>query len=72
MMANCGAGRAIRPYHTTGDGDQLYAISTAKLERPDVSLTALGSLAADVIADAIVRGVRAATGVAGWPAVRDL
>jgi RND superfamily putative drug exporter len=21
MMANCGAGRAIRPYHTTGDGD---------------------------------------------------
>jgi L-aminopeptidase/D-esterase-like protein len=72
MMANCGAGRAIRPYHTTGDGDQLYAISTAKLQRPDVSLTALGSLAADVIADAIVRGVRAATGVAGWPAVRDL
>ncbi len=29
MMANCGAGRAIRPYHTTGDGDQLFAISTA-------------------------------------------
>ncbi len=72
MMANCGAGRAIRPYHTTGDGDQLYAISTATLQRPDVALTALGSLAADLIAEAIVRGVRAATGVPGWPAVRDL
>ncbi len=30
MMANCGAARAIRPYHTTGDGDQLFAVSTAR------------------------------------------
>jgi L-aminopeptidase/D-esterase-like protein len=71
MMANCGAGRAIRPYHTTGDGDQLFAISTARLERSDLPLTILGALAADVIADAIVRGVRAATSVDGWPAARD-
>ena len=28
MMANCGGARAIRPYHTTGDGDQLFAVST--------------------------------------------
>lgn len=70
MMANCGAARAIRPYHTTGDGDQLFAVSTAGLQRPDVSLTVLGSLAADLVADAIVRGVRAATSVEGWPAVR--
>jgi len=28
MMANCGAARAIRPYHTTGDGDSLFAVST--------------------------------------------
>ena len=72
MMANCGAGRAIRPYHTTGDGDQLFAVSTARLQRPDIPLTVLGSLAADVVAEAIVRGVRAATSVEGWPAVRDL
>ena len=31
MMANCGAARAIRPYHTTGDGDQLFAASTRQL-----------------------------------------
>jgi L-aminopeptidase/D-esterase-like protein len=72
MMANCGAGRAIRPYHTTGDGDQLFAVSTARLQRPDVPLTVLGSLAADVVAEAIVRGVRAATSIEGWMAVRDL
>ncbi len=72
MMANCGASRAIRPYHTTGDGDQLFAISTGRLQRPDIPLTVLGSLAADVVAEAIVRAVRAATSVEGWPAVRDL
>ena len=66
MMANCGAARSIRPYHTTGDGDQLFAVSTAQIQRPDLSLTALGSLAADVVAEAIVRGVRAARSVSGW------
>jgi L-aminopeptidase/D-esterase-like protein len=71
MMANCGAGRAIRPYHTTGDGDQLFAVSTATVTRPNIPLTVLGSLAADVVAEAIVRGVRAATSVEGWPALRD-
>ena len=67
MMANCGGARAIRPYHTTGDGDQLFAVSTAKLQRADVQLTVLGALAADLVADAIVRGVRAAKSVENWP-----
>jgi L-aminopeptidase/D-esterase-like protein len=71
MMANCGAGRAIRPYHTTGDGDQLFAVSTATIVRPNIPLTALGALAADIVADAIVRGVRAATSVDDWPALGD-
>ncbi|MGH9370872.1 MAG: P1 family peptidase [Vicinamibacterales bacterium] len=70
MMANCGGSRAIRPYHTTGDGDQLFAVSTGQLARPDLQLTVLGSLAADVVADAIVRGVRAAASVDGWPGLR--
>jgi L-aminopeptidase/D-esterase-like protein len=68
MMANCGAARAIRPYHTTGDGDQLFAVSTAAIGRTDLQLTVLGALAADVIAEAIVRGVRAARGIPEWPA----
>ncbi len=69
-MANCGAARAIRPYHTTGDGDSLFAVSTGRLERPDVQLTVIGALAADLVADAIVRGVRAARSVEGWPAIQ--
>jgi L-aminopeptidase/D-esterase-like protein len=72
MMANCGAARAIRPYHTTGDGDQLFAVSTRKLARTDINVTMLGTLAAEVAADAIVRGVTTATSVEGWPAVESL
>jgi L-aminopeptidase/D-esterase-like protein len=71
MMANTGAARAINPYHTQGDGDQVLAVSTGLLSR-DVSLTPLGAIAAEVVADAIVRAALAATGVAGWKAVRDL
>ena len=70
MMANCGAARAIRPYHTTGDGDQMFAVSTGALTRADIPLTAIGSLAADVVAEAIARAVRAATSIDGWPAMR--
>jgi L-aminopeptidase/D-esterase-like protein len=69
MMANCGAARAVRPYHTTGDGDSLFAVSTGRLARPNLQLTVIGSLAADVVAEAIVRGVRAARSVPGWPAI---
>lgn len=70
MMANCGAARAIRPYHTTGDGDQLFAVSTRRLRRDDVNVTMVGTLAAEVVADAIVRGVMTAASVPNWPAAR--
>jgi len=72
MMANCGAARAIRPYHTTGDGDSLFAVSTRQLQRPNLQLTVVGALAADVVAEAIVRGVRAARSVSGWPSAGGL
>jgi L-aminopeptidase/D-esterase-like protein len=71
MMVNTGAARAIDPYHTQGDGDQVIAVSTNRLKR-DVSLTALGATAAHAAADAIRRGVEQAAGIPGWPAVRDL
>ncbi len=71
MMANTGASRAINPYHTQGDGDQVLAVSTGNLA-PDVSLTALGAIASELVSDAIVRAARMATSVPGWTAARDL
>jgi len=33
-LANTGAAKVINPYHTTEDGDVLYAVSTRKLKLP--------------------------------------
>lgn len=71
MMTNAGASRAITPYHTNGDGDQVLAVSTNRSAAP-ASLTALGAVAGDLAADAILRAVQQATGLERWPAVRDL
>jgi L-aminopeptidase/D-esterase-like protein len=70
MMANAGGAWAIRPYHTTGDGDQLFAASTARLDT-DVPVSVTGALAAEVVAEAVVRGVLAAKSVEGFPAASD-
>ncbi len=70
MMANTGVGRVINPYHTTGDGDQLFAVSTNRL-KPDVPLWVVGALAAEVVAEAVVRAAKTANSIEGWPAYRD-
>jgi L-aminopeptidase/D-esterase-like protein len=70
-MAHDGFARAIFPSHTMGDGDAIFALATGeKTGTADVSR--IGSLAATAMADAIVRAVTHATGVPGYPAVRDL
>jgi L-aminopeptidase/D-esterase-like protein len=71
MMTNTGAARAVNPYHTNGDGDQVLTISTNRIT-PGVSLTALGAVAAEAAAQAILRAVEQATGLESWPAVRDM
>lgn len=70
-MAHDGFARTIVPAHTMGDGDTIFAIATgARLGDPNVSL--IGGLAAEVMADAVLRAVREATGLPNIPAVRDL
>lgn len=71
MMTSTGAARAINPYNTEGDGDQVLALSTGTVTA-NLPLTALGAIAAEVAAEAIVRGVKTATGLEGWAAVKDL
>ena len=70
-MAHDGLARAVRPAHTPADGDAIFAVATGA-GGSEVSLLQLGAAAADATADAIVRGVRAATGLPGYPSVRDL
>ena len=73
QMAQDGLAMAIRPAHTMGDGDVVFAMATgqgAPHTPPDV--TALGALAAQAMARAIVRAVQAAETLGGVPALRDL
>jgi L-aminopeptidase/D-esterase-like protein len=71
MMAHDGLARAISPAHLPSDGDAIFSMATGTWDG-EVELGILGALAAEVMADAIVRAARQATGVAGYPAARDL
>jgi len=64
-----GLARAIRPAHTTYDGDTLFAMSYGSvIADPD----AVGILAAQAVEKAIVQGVRDAKSMHGFPALCDL
>lgn len=71
LMADDGFARAITPSHTTGDGDTVFALATGSFT-DEVPLNVIGALAADVMAEAIVRAVSKAETLAGVPAARQL
>jgi len=69
QMAHDGLARTIRPIHTTADGDTVFAVATGEMEA-DVDL--IGTLSADVLAEAVVQAVKQAEAAGGLPAWRDL
>jgi L-aminopeptidase/D-esterase-like protein len=71
QMAQDGFARTIRPVHTPWDGDTIFALATGELALAGADMI-VGALAAEVVAEAVLRGIRAATGLAGLPAARDL
>lgn len=68
-MAHDGYARAIRPVHTTADGDSIYAVSLGEVSADQ---DAVGALGAQVMARAIVRAVQAAKSAYGFPAASEL
>jgi len=68
-LAMEGFTRALSPPHLATDGDTLFCLSVGAASAP---VETLGRALADLVARAIVRGVRAATAAAGLPAARDL
>jgi L-aminopeptidase/D-esterase-like protein len=64
-----GFARALSPPHMAADGDTLFCLSVDDARH---ELAAVGAAAADAVAAAIVRAVRAATSLPGLPAARDL
>jgi L-aminopeptidase/D-esterase-like protein len=67
QMAHDGLARVIRPAHTMFDGDTIFALGAGDLP---ADINAIGAFAAEVTAQAILRGVRAADPLPGWPAVK--
>jgi L-aminopeptidase/D-esterase-like protein len=62
-MAQAGIARAVRPAFAPFDGDVVFCLSTAGMERPDnrpFVLARIGELAAACLARAIARGVHEA------------
>lgn len=68
-MTHNGYARAIRPVHTTADGDSIYALSVGQVTS---DLNAVGSLAAYAMGKAIARAAENAVSMFGLLAMRDL
>lgn len=77
-VAHDGLARAINPVHTMSDGDTLFALAAGRvpLEGDAPGMTVLGTMAAEVVAIATLRAVRAATSVrigeSYFPSAADL
>ncbi len=68
QLAQHGLVKSLSPAHTLFDGDTVFAVSTgAQMADP----TLLGLVAADVLAEALSRAVRAARSVSGVPGLGD-
>ena len=61
--------RAIKPVHTTLDGDTVFVMSTCTQE---VNFDAFAALATDVLQYAIIDGAHSAESAYGLPAARDI
>jgi len=68
QMAHDGLARAIRPAHTMLDGDTIFALSTGS-RKSDV--TSVGTFAAEVMAQAIIRAVKTAKSAGGLPGLNN-
>lgn len=71
QMAHDGLARAIVPAHTPADGDTIFSLATGVRPGP-ANVLQIGSLMAEVMADAIVRAARQAESIPGYPAARDV
>jgi L-aminopeptidase/D-esterase-like protein len=73
QMAHDGIARAVYPAHTMADGDTIFALATGTQgDAVSGDVTRIGALGADMMTEAILRAVRAAESIPGFPAARDI
>ena len=69
QMAHDGLARTVHPAHTLRDGDTIFALSTGDVPA-DAGI--IGALAAEVMAEAILRAARLAESAGGLPGYASL
>ena len=67
-MAQDGLARTLRPAHTMVDGDTVFALSVGDVA---ADLSVVGLLAARVVEGAVLRAVRQASSLGGFPCLRE-
>ena len=72
QMAHDGLARTIQPIHTMFDGDTIFALSTAQNRSAQGDVNLIGTVAATVLAEAVVRAVKSATPLGNIPAYQNL
>lgn len=68
-MTHNGYARSIDPVHTSADGDSIYAMSVGEVS---ADMDMVGTLAARVMAEAIVKAVKSAESMYGYKSAKDL
>lgn len=71
QMAHDGYARAISPVHTPSDGDTIFSLATGTWSGQPSEGT-IGALAAEAMADAIVRAATQASSAGGLPSASEL
>ena len=70
QMAQDGLARTTYPSHTPSDGDTVFSLASGRWEG-EASVLLVGALAADVMAEAILRAVRLAESLPGIPSASE-
>jgi len=66
-----GLALSVRPAHTMGDGDCIFALTTGERKNPP-NMVRLGAAATLCVSLAILRAIESATGLGPIPSVKDL
>ncbi|MBR3212551.1 MAG: P1 family peptidase [Firmicutes bacterium] len=68
-MAHDGLARSIDPVHTSADGDSVYAVSCGNVK---ADMDVVGTIAAEVVSEAIKAAVNSAESAYGYTSASDL
>ncbi|MSP83822.1 MAG: peptidase S58 DmpA [Alphaproteobacteria bacterium] len=70
VQVHASMGRGIQPFATANDGDVLFAVTTAEIDDPDLQPTDLGTVASELMWDAVLASVPDLQRATSSPAAR--